>query len=450
MNPADTIAAIATPPGEGGLAVIRISGAAALSVANRCFRGGSRGIPLDQVPSHTVHHGWIIRGEAVVDEVLATVLRAPRTYTREDTVEVGCHGGVLVSRRVLEAVLAAGARLAEPGEFTRRAFVNGRLDLAQAEAVADLIHARTERSARVALAQLQGHLSGKIHEARDALMLVLAHVEAHLDFPDEDIEPSTGRLLAARMRDALELVRGILRTSHEGRILRTGLRVAIVGLPNAGKSSLLNRLLGEDRAIVTPVAGTTRDTLEETASVRGWPIVLVDTAGVREGADEVEVEGIRRARLAAERAELLLHVVDASRGWAADDDALRAELGAARTVVVWNKADIGVPPGGDGVTASCLSGDGIDALRDRIAMEAAGGRESAAGDEIAIGARHRDALARGAAAMERAIAAMESGVPLDLLALEIRVAANAVGEVVGKTATDDLLDTIFSAFCLGK
>ncbi len=450
MNPSDTIAAIATPPGEGGLAVIRISGPSALAVADRLFRPGRVGPSLAGVPSHTVHHGWVTAGEERVDEVLVTVLRGPRTYTREDTVEIGCHGGVLVSRRVLETALASGARLAEPGEFTRRAFVNGRLDLAQAEAVADLIHARTTRSARVALGQLQGHLSGRINEARDSLMLVLAHVEAHLDFPDEDIAPETGRVLAARMEAALGLVRGILRTANEGRILRHGLRVAIIGLPNAGKSSLLNRLLGEDRAIVTPIAGTTRDTLEETASVRGWPVVLVDTAGVREGADAVEAEGIRRARIAAGRAELLLHVVDAARGWTPADEALRGESRGTRTLVVWNKADLGFVASSEGIAVSCLTGAGIDALRDRIAAAATEGMETSDGDEIAIGSRHRDALTRGSDALERAIAAMQSGVPLDLLALDLRVAAGAVGEVVGKTATDDLLDAIFSTFCLGK
>jgi tRNA modification GTPase len=248
----------------------------------------------------------------------------------------------------------------------------------------------------------------------------------------------------------LDLLREILATSAEGRILRTGLRVAIVGLPNAGKSSLLNRLLGEDRAIVAAVAGTTRDTLEETASVRGWPVVLVDTAGVRDGTDEVEAEGVRRARVAAGRAELLLHVVDSSRGWSAADAALRQENPEVRTLVVWNKADLAVAGGQEGTAVSCATGEGIEALRDRIAAVATEGRESSDGDEIAIGVRHRDALVRAESSLERASAALESGVALDLVALELRMAANAVGEVVGKTATEDLLDAIFSTFCLGK
>lgn len=450
VNPVDTIAAIATPPGEGGLAVIRISGPEALAVADRCFRAGRGGARLASVPSHTVHHGWVVGEAGPVDEVLVTVLRAPRSYTREDTVEIGCHGGVMVSRQVLDAVLAAGARLAAPGEFTRRAFVNGRLDLAQAEAVADLIHARSELAARAAVAQLQGHLSARIQRLRDGLMHVLAHVEAQLDFPDEDIDPETGRALLARMESVRREIGEVLATADEGRILRHGLRVAIVGLPNAGKSSLLNRLLGEDRAIVTPVAGTTRDTLEESASIRGWPVVLVDTAGLRDGADEVEAEGIRRARLAAESAELLLHVVDASRGWSPEDEALRSAVAGRRALVVWNKSDLGTCAGPDGLPVSCRTGAGLEGLRDRIATEAGGAGETSAAARVAIGARHRDALARSAMALDRALVAMGRGDPLDLLALDLRVAVNAVGEVVGKTATDDLLDLIFGTFCLGK
>ncbi len=456
MHPTDTITAIGTPPGEGGLAVIRISGKEALMIAGRCFRPSRDGVRPDAVASHTVHHGHVVREGEVIDEVLLTVMRAPRTYTCEDTVEIGCHGGVVVTRRVLAAVLAAGARMAGPGEFTRRAFLNGRIDLTQAEAVADLIHARSELAARAATAQLAGHLSRRIEGMRDDLMLVLVHVEAHLDFPDEDIAPETGEALYRRMGVAREGLLGLLRTAGEGRVLRQGLRVAIVGCPNSGKSSLLNRLLGHERAIVTPIAGTTRDTIEESADIRGWPVVFVDTAGLREGVDEVEREGIRRSRQAAERAEVLLHVMDRARPWQAGDATLLEEFTGRRRVLVWNKSDL---PGcweeitGSaecGVQVSCVTGSGMETLKDRIAALAGAGVLTGDAAEVAIGVRHQEALRRAEEALARAMAAMVEGIPLDLVAIEIRMAVEAVGEVVGRTTTEDMLDRIFSTFCLGK
>ncbi len=285
----DTIAAIATPLGEGGLAVLRVSGAEALAVAGRVFvPAGRPAATLAGVPSHTLHYGHAVRAGTRLDEVLVAVMRAPRTFTREDVVEFSCHGGVFVARQILEALLAAGARLAQPGEFTRRAFLNGRLDLTQAEAVADLIHARTELALSAANQQLAGGLSRRVRAVRDDLLKALAHVEAHIDFPDEDIAPDTREALLGRMRSGLASLDTLLATAREGRILRRGVRAAILGRPNAGKSSLLNQLLGRDRAIVSPVAGTTRDTIEETANLRGLPVVFVDTAGLREAVDVLE------------------------------------------------------------------------------------------------------------------------------------------------------------------
>ena len=258
----DTIAAIATPLGEGGLAVIRVSGPDAFAVAERCFvPGGKSSLRPTQAPSHTLHYGRIVRAEKVVDEVMLAVMRAPRTFTREDVVEISCHGGLLPAKLVLDAVLAAGARLAEPGEFTKRAFLNGRVDLAQAEAVADLIHARTELALAAANEQLAGRLSDRIRLLRDEMLKTLAHVEAHIDFPDEDISPDTKEQLLQRLEHGVAFMDELLRTANEGQILRRGIRAAIVGRPNAGKSSLLNQLLGHDRAIVSPIAGTTRDTI---------------------------------------------------------------------------------------------------------------------------------------------------------------------------------------------
>src|SRR5881398_2347533 len=309
----DTIAAIATPLGEGGLAVIRLSGPQALAIADRSFLPvGKTSSQPSAAPTHTIHYGRIVRQGGTVDEVLLSVMRAPRTFTREDVVEITCHGGILSAKTVLDTVLENGARLAEPGEFTKRAFLNGRLDLTQAEAVADLIHSRTELALAAANEQLAGKLSQRINQLRDDLMKTLAHVEAHIDFPDEDIAPDTKDKLVSRLEDAERFIDALLRTASEGQILRRGIRAAIIGRPNVGKSSLLNQLLGRDRAIVSPIPGTTRDTIEETANIRGLPVVFVDTAGLREAGDEIEVEGIRRSREALAKAELILHVLDAS------------------------------------------------------------------------------------------------------------------------------------------
>ena len=296
-HPTDTIAAVATPLGEGGLAVLRVSGPEALAVADKVFVPvGKSSQKPSAATSHTIHYGRVERDGRFVDEVLMAVLRAPRTFTREDTVEISCHGGLLPAKLVLDALLAAGARLAGPGEFTQRAFLNGRIDLAQAEAVADVIHARTELALTAAGEQLAGKLSQRINQLRDDLMRTLAHVEAHIDFPDEDIAPDTRDLLIERLHRAVGFMDELLRTANEGQILRRGIRAAIIGRPNAGKSSLLNQLLGHDRAIVSPIAGTTRDTIEETANVRGIPVVFVDTAGLRDSRDAIEIEGIRRTR----------------------------------------------------------------------------------------------------------------------------------------------------------
>ena len=319
----DTIAAIATPLGEGGLAVIRISGPGALKIADACFTPlGKSARKPSAAPTHTLHYGKIIRRGRDVDEVMLAVMIAPRTVTREDLVEITCHGGMLATKSVLDAVLENGARLAEPGEFTKRAFLNGRIDLAQAEAVADVIQARTELALEAANEQLAGRLSQQINRLRDEMMKTLAHVEAHIDFPDEDIAPDTRRQLIARLEQGVGFMDDLLRTANEGRILRRGIRAAIIGRPNAGKSSLLNQLLGQERAIVSPTPGTTRDTIEETANIRGLPIVFVDTAGLREADNEIEAEGIRRSRAALASAELILLVLDSSEAFTKDDQRL--------------------------------------------------------------------------------------------------------------------------------
>lgn len=384
-------------------------------------------------------------------------MRAPRTFTREDAVEITCHGGILPAKLVLDAVLAAGARLAEPGEFTRRAFLNGRIDLAQAEAVADLIHSRTELAVRAANEQLAGKLSQRINELRDQLMHTLSHVEAHIDFPDEDIAPDTQAELVARLERAVDFLDQLLRTAPEGQILRRGIRAAIIGRPNAGKSSLLNCLLGHDRAIVSAIPGTTRDTIEETANIRGLPVVFVDTAGLWEARDEIEVEGMRRSRKSLEEAEMLLHVLDASQPLTAADQEFLAGAAGKRRILIRNKADLPsrleLPSdvsGGPVVSVSCLTGVGLEALKDQIRNLAWSGEINAENLQVMINSRHQDALNRGRMATVQALEALRRRDTLELVAMDLRIAVNAVGEIVGKTTTEDLLDTIFGQFCIGK
>ena len=473
----DTIAAVATPLGEGGLAVVRISGPQALAVADRIFLPGGKTAPKPSAATtHTIHYGKIVRHGRTVDEVLLAVLRAPRTFTREDTVEITCHGGLLPAKLVLDTLLENGARLAEPGEFTRRAFLNGRLDLAQAEAVADLIHSRTELALAAANEQLAGKLSQRINRLRDDLMQTLAHVEAHIDFPDEDIAPDTKEQLLKRLENGVAFMDELLRTANEGQIFRRGIRAAIVGRPNAGKSSLLNQLLGHDRAIVSPIPGTTRDTIEETANIRGLPVVFIDTAGLREARDEIEQEGVRRSRESLARAEFILHVLDASEPLTSADEKYFAEFAGKKRILVVNKIDLprklklpdkvglAVPSEPEvpqptwhdrdiapcQIDVCCLSGQGIEALKDAIKELVWSGEIKAGMLQVMINSRHQDALNRARAAAQRTLDVLRADETLELVAGDLRIAVNAVGEIVGKTATEDLLDSIFSQFCIGK
>jgi len=459
----DTIAAIATPIGEGGLAVIRISGTNALAVADKIFSpAGKQSQKPSAAASHTIQFGHVVRDGKTIDEVLVAVMRAPRTFTREDIVEITCHGGILPAKLVLDAALANGARMAEPGEFTRRAFLNGRIDLAQAEAVADLIHSRTELALSAANEQLAGKLSQRINQLRDDLLKTLAHVEAYIDFPEEDIAEETKDQLLTRLERGVVFMDELLRTANEGQILRRGIRAAIIGRPNAGKSSLLNQLLGHDRAIVSPIPGTTRDTIEETANIRGLPVVFIDTAGLREARDEIEVEGIRRSRESLQKAEFILHVFDASEPLTEADEKFLAEFAGKKRILVRNKMDL--PPklelpasaAETGTSAPqiidvcCISGKGMELLKDAIKNLAWSGEIKTEMLEVMINSRHQEALSRARVATARTIDALRTGATLELAAMDLRMAVNAVGEIVGKTATEDLLDMIFSQFCIGK
>lgn len=460
-TPDDTIAAIATPIGAGGLGVVRISGPYAVAIVRAVFRD-RHGRPVERLPSHRVRLGSVIHPHsgAKLDEVLVTYMRGPRSYTCEDVVEISGHGGISVMARILEALVASGARLAEPGEFTKRAFLNGRLDLSQAEAVIDLIQAQTEESHRQALAQLQGGLSQAIGGMREELLEVLAYVEGAMEFPEEDLELLPWETLRAKAHAVEARMATLLDTFQTGRVLRTGVQVAIVGRPNVGKSSLFNALLAVNRAIVTPIPGTTRDVLEEVANLRGYPFRLVDTAGLRPSADLVEQEGIERARASVESADLVLLVLDGSEPLTADDEEAMAVVQGKRVQVVLNKADL--PPL---VTAaelrvrlpewpmtavSCKELQGLERLTEAMMGAVLDGQQPPREGPMVTRVRQWEALQRARQSLLQACDAMEQRLSGEFIAVDLREALEWLGEIVGLNYTEDLLDKIFSEFCIGK
>lgn len=460
-NSDDTICAIATPPGEGGIGIIRVSGPRAVEIASAVFVGASRRTVRD-FTSHTLHHGEMRDPDtqARLDEVLVAVMKAPRSYTCEDVVEFQCHGGPLILRLGLEALVRSGARLAEPGEFTKRAFLNGRLDLAQAEAVMDVIQARSEAGLRVAMEQLRGALSEELGRMREGLVRLLVEVEAGIDFTEEDITFISLQGLADGVSVIREQIDCLIRTADDGRIVREGVTVALLGRPNVGKSSLLNALARADRAIVTPVPGTTRDVVEEFINVRGVPVRLLDTAGLRETADMVEQEGVRRSHDALDRAELVLAVLDGSAPVEPDDRRLLARVRGKPVVLVVNKADL--PPlldlaalqpaveRGKIIRTSAKSGAGLDGLRDAIRdMVLTQGLESREGVLITH-LRHRAALSRAKESLDLVLVSIARRMPAEFIAVDLRGAVNALGEIIGETTTDDILHRIFKEFCIGK
>lgn len=456
----DTIAAISTPLGEGGIGIIRISGPEAIQVASRVFKP-KRGASLEGTGSHRVRLGLALdpKTREVLDEVLALVMRAPRSYTAEDVVELHCHGGPLACARVLEAVLKAGARLAEPGEFTRRAYLNGRLDLAQAEAVLNIIRARSRAGLAAAVNQLEGSLSRKVKEIKDEVVGVLASVEASIDFPEEVGEP--GSEVRERLEKVREALKRLLSTWEEGKILSQGIKIALVGRPNVGKSSLLNALLKEERAIVSDIPGTTRDTIKESLQLGGFPCELVDTAGWREAAEGLEKIGIARSRAAAKAADLVLLVVDLTAGVTGEDIEIKKNLEDKPLVIVGNKVDAvskvdpaplkelaGSRPW---VVVSAKTGEGLEDLGNKVRDLILSGQALRAPDEpLLLRERHKVALERALEHVEDALAGWGEGLPWDLVSIDLRGAWEALGEITGETAREELLDRIFSEFCLGK
>jgi len=462
--PGSTIVAVSTPLGPGALAVVRLSGDRAIGIADRIFRGKTA---LGGSPTHTVHHGRVVDSDGrEVDEVLATVMRAPHTYTTEDMVEFGCHGGTMPARRVLDVCLRAGAAPARRGEFTERAFIGGRIDLVQAEAVADIVGARTRKGLEIALGQLEGKLSGELEALRGEVLELRAEVEAEVDLTPEEADGASREralVLAEAARDHAER---LVRSSTFGVVVREGVSVAIVGKPNVGKSSIMNALLMRDRSIVTSAPGTTRDVIEEFLHVDGVPVRLIDTAGWREATDEAERAGVERARSAARGASVTVLVLDASSPLDGEDEAIATALSGRTTVVAANKTDLGRAFDGARVAAlssadadgrhgapvwvSALTGEGLDGLRARLADLALGGAAAAEDDVLVSNTRHIDAIRRVIAGLGAAARRLAEGAEAELVAVEIADCQVAIGEVTGATTAEDVLERIFERFCVGK
>lgn len=454
----DTIVAIATAPGEGAIGIIRISGAEAIQIADKIFVS-PQGKKLSQLPTYSMAYGHIIDPEkgTIVDEVITSVMKGPRSFTAEDVVEVNCHGGNVPVRQCLELLLEQGCRLAEPGEFTKRAFLNGRLDLAQAESVIDVIRSKTDMSLNVALKQLQGNLSQQINDLRSSLLEIVAHIEADIDFPDEEVETMGNAQMLERVSTIILELDKLINSAEGGRILRDGLQVAIIGKPNVGKSSLLNALLRESRAIVTDIPGTTRDIIEEYINIRGIPVKIIDTAGIRETSDIVEKIGVERSRSALNEADLVLMMIDAS-NYDAEDQEIISQIDNDAVLVVANKMDL-VETGHKvlledvswpKVHISVIREQGLLELEDAIVdfvWRAGLGNQ----DEVLIAnTRHKDALKRTRTSLLEGKASIEAGMSGDFVSIDIRGAWQLLGEITGDSVGEDLIDEIFSRFCLGK
>ena len=456
MYTRDTIAAISTPPGNGGIGIIRVSGPKAAIIGDTIFKPAKDGGLI----SHRFYFGaiWDRQANEMVDEAMAVIMRAPNSYTREDVLELHCHGGMLVVERVLALALTNGARLAEPGEFTKRAFLNGRIDLVQAESIMDIIGSQTEAALKLAQRQREGLLSQRISEARLPLLNALALVEAYIDFPEDDLGPTDTLAISSAIESSQHIIGELLAGFEEGRILREGIAVLIIGKPNAGKSSLLNRLLNENRAIVTHLPGTTRDIIEETINLGGLPVRLLDTAGIRHTTDVIEQEGINRALAEIPQADLVLFVVDSSRPYDLEDQLIFEALATSRVIVVTNKSDL--PP----VLAlpaslkiwqqchiSANSGMGVDILKEAVRTSFLHHNALDSREFVTISrARHRDALCSAEAILGNVKDGLQAGAGLELVAIDLREALSAIGSVTGQTTNDEILDLIFSSFCIGK
>ncbi|HBG9443501.1 tRNA uridine-5-carboxymethylaminomethyl(34) synthesis GTPase MnmE [Staphylococcus aureus] len=456
----DTITSISTPMGEGAIGIVRLSGPQAVEIADKLYKGKHL---LNDVPSHTINYGHIIDPESkeVVEEVMVSVLRAPKTFTREDIIEINCHGGILTINRVLELTMTYGARMAEPGEFTKRAFLNGRIDLSQAEAVMDFIRSKTDRASKVAMNQIEGRLSDLIKKQRQSILEILAQVEVNIDYPEyDDVEDATTEFLLEQSKEIKQEINRLLDTGAQGKIMREGLSTVIVGKPNVGKSSMLNNLIQDNKAIVTEVAGTTRDVLEEYVNVRGVSLRLVDTAGIRETEDIVEKIGVERSRKALSQADLILFVLNNNEALTQEDYTLYEVVKNEDVIVIVNKMDleqnidinevkdmIGDTPL---IQTSMLKQEGIDELEIQIRDLFFGGEVQNQDMTYVSNSRHISLLKQARQTIQDAIDAAESGVPMDMVQIDLTRTWEILGEIIGETASDELIDQLFSQFCLGK
>lgn len=455
----DTIAAISTPLGEGGIAVIRVSGDEAVPLVERIFRSKTK---LSVAETHTVHYGFIIEPASAqkVEEVLVTLMKAPRSFTMEDVVEVSCHGGIVSVKKVLDLLLQQGVRLAEPGEFTKRAFLNGRIDLTQAEAVIDLIRAKSDRAFKVALKQVEGNLSKQIKHLRYVLVELMAHVEVNIDYPEHDVEEMTNTFIKSKCDTVMLDIDRLLVTAEQGKILREGIETAIVGKPNVGKSSLLNELAQENRAIVTDIPGTTRDVIEEFVNIGGIPLKLLDTAGIRETSDLVEQIGVERSKTALAEADLILLVLNSNEELEFDEIALMKQLADKQTIVILNKTDLTRKlnveqvliyfPQERIVELSLIENKGIEDLEKAIAAIFFEGKLESSDLTYVSNIRHISLLKQAKRSLQDALDANEQYVPIDMIQIDIRAAWEQLGEIIGDSVGESLIDQIFTQFCLGK
>ncbi|TXK77752.1 tRNA uridine-5-carboxymethylaminomethyl(34) synthesis GTPase MnmE [Paenibacillus sp. N3.4] len=455
----DTIAAISTPLGEGGIAVIRVSGDEAVPLVERIFRSKTK---LSVAETHTVHYGFIVEpvSSDKVEEVLVTLMKAPRSFTMEDVVEVSCHGGIVSVKKVLDLLLQQGVRLAEPGEFTKRAFLNGRIDLTQAEAVIDLIRAKSDRAFKVALKQVEGNLSKQIKDLRYTLVELMAHVEVNIDYPEHDVEEMTNAFIKEKCDTVMLAIDRLLVTAEQGKILREGIETAIVGKPNVGKSSLLNELAQENRAIVTDIPGTTRDVIEEFVNIGGIPLKLLDTAGIRDTTDIVEQIGVERSKTALAEADLILLVLNSNEELQLDEIALMKQLADKQTIVILNKIDLTRKLNVDQVLSyfsaerivelSLIENKGIDALEKAIAGIFFEGKLESSDLTYVSNVRHISLLKQAKQSLQDALDANEQYVPIDMIQIDIRAAWEQLGEIIGDSVGESLIDQIFTQFCLGK
>lgn len=453
----DTIAAISTPRGEGGIGIVRISGQKAIEILSKIFKPKS-GKNVEELKNFSINYGHIYNGDEIVDEVLVSILKGPKTYTREDIVEINCHGGFVITEKVLETVLRYGARHAEVGEFTRRAFLNGRIDLTQAEAVMDLIHGKTEKSVSLSLNQLRGDLKEQIAYLKKLLLDVAAHVNVVLDYPEEGIDDPLPQGLVDNLKFVMVTADKLIKSYDKGKMIKEGIKTAIVGKPNVGKSSLLNSVLREERAIVTHVAGTTRDIIEEVINLKGIPLVLVDTAGIRKTEDIVETIGVEKSKELMETADLVLFVVDGSQTLSEEDLKIHEKIKAANVIGIINKIDVekkvDITPLNkveNWIEISAKESIGIEEMESRIySYIVKGDIEDNSQKLIITNIRHKSALEKTKDAVKNIFETIESGLPMDLIAVDLKEGLDALSEVTGEISSEDLLDHIFKNFCVGK